>query len=93
MLCTSQFSGTNGNQLGIISAPHFKDKCGSDRVLAFDNKGIPEKTFQATSLTSKDSCTWVIKAVCDAPGFYLSALSEDDALAISFMQYDLYMNT
>jgi len=98
--CATGYSGTNTRAGGSTCTPDFssKDKallscpfvtatCGSTNAFVFANKVAVNQRATATGLDMKGSCTWVVKATCDSPGFEVVTITNAENYLIHWYEY------
>ena len=67
-ISTDDFSSPD---LALTGCPQKKDVCGSQFQFDFEDTSATEEEISMSSFTDKDSCTYLIKAECGAPGFWI----------------------
>jgi hypothetical protein len=62
----------------LLSCPQLTGTCGTQNVYTFANKAAVPSVVQTTGFTQQSSCTYVIKATCDSPGFEIKEMTSPD---------------
>ena len=90
------WTGTNGIQLAIASCPQDKETCPGNKLVQLANKAAsPTKLSFEFKANNRDSCAYILEAICDSPGFFLSDTAtalNDNGIAFSIIDYDLTFN-
>lgn len=82
--CSEHFSSFDKQ---LIACPNDSDICGTTRVHTFADKTAAKVTKSTTSFTQDESCTWVIKATCDSPGWEIDNIDHPEKISIHYYEY------
>jgi len=83
--CNQSFSSLDKQ---LLSCPQLNTVCdGPNVVNTFANKDATKVTKTITTFSNTQSCTYVVKATCDAPGFRVTGMSHPEKFLIHFYEY------
>jgi len=80
--------------IAISACPQRQTYCGDDKIITVNSKSSSDRevVLQMSGALSKgDSCSWLIKARCGAPGFDIDTVATtatDEDVEIHFVEYD-----
>ena len=77
--------------LALAACPQKKNVCGTLNKYTYADSSISEDEITMSSFTDKDSCTYLIKAECGAPGFYIDTTSgtpDNTVIGLHYVEYD-----
>ena len=87
---SSQFTSRD---LALAACPMKESICGPDKMFSYTSSSQAGDTINLLGTwTKQDSCTWLFKAECDAPGFFIDASStkDDSKFILHYLEYDTH---